>query len=170
MTDQSPAITEAHYPAALLRVVNPIVRLLLRTRFTGAARKQLMVLSFTGRKTGRQYSIPFSAHRIDDDLYALTNARWKHNFRGGAPAQVLHAGKTTIIRGELIKDPAIVADLYRRALESYGAAFPQRTMGLKFRDRQIPALEDFAEAVGRLKLAAIRLTPAPEATRGTDSA
>jgi hypothetical protein len=98
---EPPAITEAHYPAALLRVVNPIVRLLLRTSFTGVARKQLMVLSFTGRKTGRQYAIPFSAHRIDDDLYALTNAGWKHNFRGGAAAQVLHAGKTTTMRGEM---------------------------------------------------------------------
>ncbi|MBV9320152.1 MAG: hypothetical protein JO106_09620 [Mycobacterium sp.] len=159
MAEQPPAITEAHYPAALLRVVNPIVRLLLRTPFKGVARKKLMVLSFTGRKTARQYSIPFSAHRIDKDLYALTNARWKHNFRGGASARVLHAGKTTTMRGELIEDSAIVADLYRRSLESYGARFPQRTMGLKFRDRQIPALEDFTDAVGRLNLAAIRLTP-----------
>ncbi|MBV8965531.1 MAG: hypothetical protein JO191_05070, partial [Mycobacteriaceae bacterium] len=111
MTEESPAITEAHYPAALLRVVNPIVRVLLRTPFKGAARKELMVVSFTGRKTGRKYSIPFSAHRIDDDLYVLTNARWKHNFRGGAAAQVLHAGKTTSVRGELIEDRAFVADL-----------------------------------------------------------
>ncbi|MBV8863721.1 MAG: hypothetical protein JO082_12040 [Mycobacterium sp.] len=160
MTEQSPPITEAHYPAPLLRVVNPIVRLLLRTSFKGAARKQLMVLTFTGRKTGRQYSIPFSAHRVDNDLYALTNARWKHNFRGGAAAHVLHAGKTTMMRGELIEDREIVADLYRRSLESYGDKFPQRTMGLKFRDRQLPALEDFIDAVGRLDLAAIRLTPA----------
>ncbi|MBV8789348.1 MAG: hypothetical protein JOZ00_22050 [Mycobacterium sp.] len=154
-----PAITEAHYPAALLRVVNPIVRLLLRTPFKGMARKQLMVLSFTGRKTGRPYAIPFTAHRIDNALYALTNGRWKHNFREGAPARVLHAGKTTTVRGELIEDRAIVADLYRRSLESYGTRFPQRTMGLKFRDQQIPAPEDFADAVGRLSLAAIRLTP-----------
>ena len=160
MTEQSSAIAEAHYPAALLRVVNPIVRLLLRTPFKGVARKQLMVLSFTGRKTGRQYSIPFSAHWVDNDLYALTNGRWKHNFRGGASAQVLHAAKTTTMRGELIEDHAIVADLYRRSLESYGARFPQRTMGLKFRDRQVPALEDFTDAVGRLNLAAIRLAPA----------
>lgn len=155
-----PTITEAHYPAALLRVVNPILRLLLRrSSFKGAAGKQLMVLSFTGRKTGRRYSIPFSGHRVGGDLYALTNAQWKHNFRGGASAEVLHAGKATTMRGELIEDPAIVADLYRRSLAAYGPDFPQRTMGLKFRDRQIPAIEDFTEAVGRLKLAAIRLVP-----------
>ncbi|CKT15631.1 Uncharacterised protein [Mycobacterium tuberculosis] len=33
-------------------------------------------------------------------------------------------------------------------------------LGLSFRDRRIPTLEEFAEAVDRLKLVAIRLTPA----------
>jgi hypothetical protein len=33
-------------------------------------------------------------------------------------------------------------------------------MGLKFRDQGVPSLDEFAEAVDQLKLAAIRLTPA----------
>ena len=61
-----------------------------------------MVLSFTGRKTGRPFTIPVSAHLIDNDLYALTGAAWKQNFRGGAPAQVVYDGKSTAMRGELI--------------------------------------------------------------------
>lgn len=126
----------------------------------GPARKQLMVLSFTGRKTGRQYAIPVSAHWIDNILYALTGAPWKHNFRDGADAQVLLDGKTTTMRGELIKDPAVVADLYRRCSESYGVKNAQRMIGVKFRDQRIPSPEEFAEAVDRMKLAAIRLTPA----------
>src|ERR1700682_6108660 len=81
MTEQSPAITVSHPPAAILRVVNPILRFLLRTPVMGGARKELMVVSFNGRKTGRQYTIPLSAHRIDNDLYALTGAPWKQNFR-----------------------------------------------------------------------------------------
>jgi hypothetical protein len=63
MTEQSPAITVSHPPAAILRIVNPILGFLLRTPVMGAARKQLMVVSFNGRKTGRQYTIPLSAHR-----------------------------------------------------------------------------------------------------------
>ena len=63
MTEQSPAITVSHPPAAILRIVNPILRFLLRTQVMGAARKQLVVVSFNGRKTGRQYTIPLSAHR-----------------------------------------------------------------------------------------------------------
>ncbi|MBS4728705.1 hypothetical protein MSM1_10300 [Mycobacterium sp. SM1] len=126
----------------------------------GPARKQLMVLTFNGRKTGRRYSIPVSAHRIDSDLYALTDAPWKQNFRDGATAEVLLDGKTTTMRGQLIKDWAAIADLYRRAAESYGVKTAQHMMGLKFRDQRIPTLEEFGEAIHSEHLGAIRLTPA----------
>lgn len=144
----------------MLRVMNPVMRLLLRTPLAGPARNQLMVVTVRGRKTGRQYAIPLSAHRIDNTLYALSDARWKNNFRDGAPAEVLHDGKTTTMRGELIEDRTIVANLYHRCAESYGAKRAQRMMGLGFRDQRVPTLEEFTEAVDRLHLAAVKLTPA----------
>jgi hypothetical protein len=160
MTEHSPAVTGSHPPDALLRAVNPIVRSLLRTPLAGSLRRQMMVVSFTGRKSGRQYSIPLSAHQIDNNLYAITGATWKYNFRDGADAEVLHNGKTTAMRGEYIQDPAVVADLSRRVAESYGVKRAQTMMGLKFRDARIPTVEEFAEAANREKLVAIRLTPA----------
>jgi hypothetical protein len=160
MTEQSPAVTVVHPPDVIFRAVNPLVRLLLRTPLAGPYRRQMMVVSFTGRKTGRRYSIPLSAHRVDNNLYAITSAPWKHNFRDGADAEVLHTGKTTAMRGELIQDPAVVADLSRRVAESYGVKRAQLMMGLKFRDARIPTVEEFAEAVTRDHLAAVRLTPA----------
>ena len=57
---------------------------------------------------------------IDNDLYALTGASWKQNFRGGAAAQVVYDGKTTAMHGELIRDRAIVSDLFLRCAQSYG--------------------------------------------------
>ena len=158
MTEQPQAVMVSHPPAAMLRVANPILRSLLRTPLMGGARNQLMVLSFTGRKSGRHYSIPVSAHRIDNTLYALTAAPWKANFRNGASAEVLLNGKSTTMRGELIQDRQVVADLYRRCAESYGAKVAQRMMGLKFRDDRIPTVEEFTEAAERDGLAAVRLT------------
>jgi hypothetical protein len=160
MTQQPQAITISHPPAALLRVINPILRSLLRTPIMGPARHQMMVLSFTGRKSGRHYSIPVSAHRIDNGLYALTAAPWKRNFKGGAPADVLLDGKSTTMRGELIEDRSVVPDLYLRCAQSYGAKTAQRTMGLKFRDDRIPTREEFAEAAERDGFAAVRLSAA----------
>ena len=118
------------------------------------------MVSFKGRKTGRRYTIPVSAHRIDNDLFALTSAPWRRNFRDDAAAEVVHDGKTTIMHGELIEDRSVVADLYWRCSESYGVKGAQRRIGLKFRDQRIPTLEEFTEAVEQNHLAAIRLTPA----------
>jgi hypothetical protein len=160
MAEQSPAIDAGHPPSALLRLVNPVLGLLLRTPLAGRARKQLMVLSFTGRKTGKPYSIPVSAHVIDHQLYALTGAPWKQNFRNGAPARVVYDGKSTTMRGELLRDRDVVSDLFHRCAESYGVQRAQRMIGLKFRDPRIPTRDEFAAAVDRLHLAAVRLTPA----------
>ena len=118
-SEQSNPITTSHPPKAFLRlVVNPILALLLRTPFAGAARRQLMVVDFTGRKSGRPYSLVLTAHLIDGILYALTGASWKVNFRDGAPAQVLHDGKTTAMRGELITDTAHWSPICMRAAPS----------------------------------------------------
>ncbi|MGV0740999.1 hypothetical protein [Mycolicibacterium sp. XJ870] len=154
------AITVAHPPEPMMRAVNRILRLLLRTPVAGPARKHFMVVTVRGRKTGRQYTIPLSAHRIGNDLYAITDAAWKHNFRDGATAEVLYDGQTTTMRGELIEDPVVLAELLRRCTESYGVKRAQLMMGLTFREQRIPTVEEFTEAVDREHLAAIRLTPA----------
>ncbi len=161
MTYMNP-ITTSHPPKAFLRlVVNPILARLLRTPFAGAARHQFMVVDFSGRKSGRAYSLVLSAHLIDGMLYALTGATWKANFRDGAGAQVLHDGKTTAMHGELITDTARVADLYARCAELYGVKRAERVMGVGFRDHQLPTRDQFAEAVEELGLRAIRFTPEP---------
>jgi hypothetical protein len=153
-------VTISHPPTAVLRLVNPVLAALLRTPLAGGARQQMMVVSFNGRKTGRRYSIPLSAHQIDNQLYAITSAPWKANFRDGADAEVLHDGKTTAMHGEMIRDRATVADIAHRVAESYGVKRAQRMMGMKFRDPRIPTVEEFAEAVDRERIVAIRLTPA----------
>jgi hypothetical protein len=160
MAEHSPAVTISHPPTALLRAVNPILRSLLRTPLMGGLRKQMMVVNVTGRKTGRRYSIPLSAHWIDNDLYTITSAPWKNNFRDGANAEVLLDGKTTPMRGELISDPAVVADLCRRCADSWGVKRAQTMMGMKFRDQRIPTVEEFKEAAERDRVVAIKLTPA----------
>ena len=159
MTEQSPAVTVSHPPVAVVRAINPLLRFLLRTPVIGSVRKAMMVLSFTGRKSGQRYSVPVSAHVIDHDLYALTDATWRLNFRGGASAEVLHDGKTTTMHGELIEDPSTVADLSRRCAEAYGVKGAQRMMGMKFRDQRMPTAEEFAESAKANHVGAIRFTP-----------
>ena len=158
MTEQSAAVIPSHPPEPVMRAMNSVLRRLLGTPL-GKPLTDFMVLNFTGRKSGRQFSIPVSAHVIDGTLYALANAGWKVNFRGGTPAQVIRGGKTTAMRGELIEDPDVIAELLHRTATRYGASKAQRNMGLKFRDAGIPSLQEFRRAVDENKLVAIRFTP-----------
>lgn len=158
MTDQSPGVYLSHPPAALLRFANPLLAAVLRTPLPFPMRDDMMVVTVTGRKTGRKYTIPLSAHFVDDALYAITTAPWKYNFRDGATAQVLHNGKTTTMHGELITDRDVVADLLLRCSQSYGVRRAQSMIGVKFRDKRIPTLPEFTEAVTRDHFAAIRFT------------
>ncbi|MCG5432428.1 hypothetical protein LV457_08990 [Mycobacterium sp. MYCO198283] len=158
MPAQSAAIEVSHPPEAMLRVVNPVLKRVLRTPLGGVL-TEFMVVSFTGRKTGRRYSVPVSAHHLDGELYVLLVARWKYNFKNGAPADVLYRGKSTPMRGELIRDWTVVGDVGHRLAASYGVSKAQRAMGLKFRDGKLPTIPEFAEATDRIGLSAIKLTP-----------
>jgi hypothetical protein len=153
-------IEMSHPPQALLSAVNPALRFALRVPGLGSSLKEFMVVEFTGRKSGRHFSVPVSAHRLDGDLYVILAAGWKHNFTDGARAEVTHAGRKTPMQALLIKDPAAVADIVHRVATGYGPKKAQRSMGLTFGSDTVPSLEEFAVATKRLKIAAIRLTPA----------
>lgn len=158
MTD--PAVGTGHPPEFLMGLLNRTLRVLLPTPLAGPLRNQFMLLKFTGRKTGRQFEIPVTAHQIDGALYALANAGWKANFRGDHDVTVVHGGRTTAMRGELIDDPDAVADLAHRLAQGYGPRRAQTMMGLKFRDgATVPPVEEFRDAAHTEKLVAIRLTP-----------
>ena len=79
-----------------------------------------MVLRFFGRKTGRRYDVPVVAHRLDGELYALTDAVWRNNFRGGADVEVTLDGHVTRMWGQLLDDPEAVAPLYAGLFAAFG--------------------------------------------------
>jgi len=151
-------VEPAHPPAAMMRVSNPVMRGLLRSPAGGPMRRQFMVLRFFGRKTGRRYDIPVVAHRLDGELYALTDAAWRNNFRDGADVEVTLDGHVTRMRGQLLDDPEAVAPLYVRAIDHFGVKRARRMLGLKIHTPGTPAADALAEAARRYHLSAIRLT------------
>lgn len=154
------AIEVSHPPDLVMRVMNPVLRRVLPTPL-GRALSEFMILDFTGRKSGRHFSIPVSAHHLDGHLYAVQEAQWKYNFRDGADARVSHNGRTTTMHGLLITEPAVVADLVERLASGYGVKKAQRMMGMAFTGDRLPTPAEWLEAVGRLKVSAIKLTPTP---------
>ena len=53
------------------RLINPVVRLLLRSQLHRLLSGSLVILSYQGRKTGRWHSLPCMYARDGQDLYII---------------------------------------------------------------------------------------------------
>jgi F420H(2)-dependent quinone reductase len=108
-------------PRGLMRwLVNPVVRSIARSpagRWTG----DLLLLEFTGRRSGRRLSVPVVGRRHGEALYALTDATWALNFSGGAAVQVASRGRRWAATGVLVSDQAEAAAVLRTAIATSGA-------------------------------------------------
>ena len=89
-------------------LLNPVMRGLLRSPLHGPLSKNIAILHFTGRKSGRALSTPLSYMREDDTVRLLSNqtTAWWKNFRGGPVAVEIeigrqrHPGQASLLEGE----------------------------------------------------------------------
>jgi hypothetical protein len=100
----------------MLRVANPIMRVFLGSSLGRLARRSAL-LRFAGRRSGRTYRIVVGLHDVDGVPVVFTPARWRVNFRGGAPLTVRHRGRTLTGSGTLIEDPEAVAAAFQRVID-----------------------------------------------------
>ena len=168
MTDATspgtPAVERQHPPDALMRVVNPIMRTVLRLPTHRLVDGHLLLLTFTGRRSGRTYQLPVGYHWIDGRLCLLTNSGWRVNFRGGRPVVVRHRGEVHRGTATLEEDPGHVADVYARLIDDMGHEQAGRRLGLRINVDRAPTHEELVEAVRRSGLSTVVLdvgVPAP---------
>ena len=119
---------------AVFPKVNPLARALLRSPLHGLMSRRVIVLCFEGRRTGKRYETPVAYRRADDGaLEALTSVHgaWWRNLESGAPATVVHRGRTVPARVDVVRtgasaQPEASAEAVRRALASRD--LPRRAM------------------------------------------
>ena len=81
-------------------VLNPVMRILLKSRFHRLASRDITILSYRGRKTNRWYETPLSYVYREQNILLLSsyNTRWWQNFTDEPyPVELLVKRKT--IRG-----------------------------------------------------------------------
>ena len=62
MADSRPPVERNIPPAFLLRIGNPIVRAVLRSPLHRILSRHVVLLTVTGRKSGRAYTVPVGRH------------------------------------------------------------------------------------------------------------
>jgi hypothetical protein len=95
------------------RIANAVMRPLLRSPLHGLVSRNVMLITFTGRKSGRTYTTPVGYAREDDTLITSTlrSNRWWKNLVGGVPVTLDVQGKRLNGKADVVLDnlPAMAA-------------------------------------------------------------
>ncbi len=153
---QAPPQPMRRPPRLAYKVLNPTFKTLLRSPLHGLLSGRLMVLTFTGRKSGKRFSIPVGYVQTDDTLLIATESAWSKNLHGDVPVRVRLRGRERAGLADVIADEEVMREKYRVML----AAGPQlgQIIGIRLDANGEPNPEDVARArerghvVVRLKL------------------
>jgi deazaflavin-dependent oxidoreductase (nitroreductase family) len=102
------------------RFLNHFPRAILRSPLHPLMSRRFLLLTFQGRKTGRQYNLPLAYLRRGGEVIMTTDSGWWQNLDGGRRVQLRMAGRTLRGTGSAVKDDAEV----RAALKDLIAAQP----------------------------------------------
>ncbi len=97
--------------ARTMRAVNVPMRAVLGLPFATPLSGNLMLISYTGRKSGKAYRQPVSYARDGETLLTPGGGRWTLNLGGGRPVRIRLRGRDVTARPELVTDPAEVERL-----------------------------------------------------------
>ena len=136
---------------------NPIMIWLLKSPLHGIVSKGVMLVTVTGRKSGRTISTPTNYLRDGDTLWVISwrDRKWWRNLRGGAQVRVLLAGKSVRGRGEVIEEGKAVA----QSLYDYYSKAPKiaRYVGVGLDTAGLPILADCERAAEKMVMIRIDL-------------
>ena len=148
-----PAVEDGRPPNGVLRFVNPTVIALLRSRLHRLASKNLMVLTVTGRKSGRKLTMPVTRHeQPDGTLIVAAAGAWRHNLQDGAEVSVNLDGREQTARVTRERDPRQAAEVFKGLLERTSS----RAVGVKVNVSHAPTAEEIEPLLAHRVIAYLR--------------
>jgi hypothetical protein len=161
-TTTTPAPVRSNVPSTrVLHVVNPLVSAILRSPLHGMLSGSLLLLTFTGRKTGKAYTIPVGYTPDGEALLLFTDRAWRHNLhgRGRGPVSVRLQGRRRTGLAELMEDPAVVVATVERLITRDGPKVAGRRVGLTLDATTPPSHAQLAAALEGHALIVLTLDP-----------
>ncbi len=91
---------------------NPIMRGLLRSPLHFIISKNIMLMTYSGRKTGKSYTVPMNYLENGEDVYTISSRDrvWWRNLRGGGDVTLRLRGEDVPARAETIEDQTEVVN------------------------------------------------------------
>lgn len=134
-------------PESLFAIINPIVRFLLRSRIHFFWSRSLMLITFTGRRSGRQFTTPVRYIRDGETVRCFTSAenQWWRNLRGGAGVMLRIEGRDAAYHANAVQnDPQEI----KKWLRHYLGLFPQDAAyhDIRMSPDKSPVAEDLEKA------------------------
>lgn len=139
-----------------IRLLNGFMRAVLPSPLHRVASRSVMILYFTGRKSGRALNTPISYSREGSRVTCFTAAPWWRNLSGGAPVRALIQRR--LYEGWAVPCPtdrAAIADGLARFLAHVPS--DARFYGVTLDSQGIPDPAQVAEAAGRVVMIQIQL-------------
>jgi F420H(2)-dependent quinone reductase len=139
-------------------LVNRIISGLLRSPLHGLFSRQLLLISFNGRKSGRRITTPITYTRIDARTLVFFTSRrgWWRNLAGGAPVTLRLQGRDVPALAEPVQDVAMVIREIRAYLARNGGYKSARFIGMPL-DHE-PSDAELAQVAQRRVVIYLRLS------------
>ena len=147
------------------KAMNRVPAVILRSPLHGLMSGRYLLLTFTGRKSGKRYTTPVAYLEEDDAFLMTTDSPWWKNLSGGAPVKMRVRGREYEGTGEAVTDGTEVVRVLGRFLQAQPGY--SRFVGVKpgVGDRVNPSVLQTA-AHGRV---VVRVLPIREAGRPSEN-
>ncbi len=137
--------------------VNQTMKLVLRSPLHGMVSKSILLITFTGRKSGHTYTTPTCYSRDGNEVHIFTHAAWWKNLRCGAPVILRLQGRE--VRGlaePVVEDKQAVA----AGLMAHLRKVPSDAQyyGVTFDDDQNPRADEVQRAARTVVMICIGLS------------
>lgn len=140
-------------------MVPPIVvnamKFVLGSPMHGIISKSTLLLTFTGRKTGKTYTTPVSYSQRGRQVYIFSHAKWWRNLRGGAPVTLRIQGRDLQGVAESVEDKQVIAAKLIAHLRE--VPFDAKFYNVSFDDHKNPLLDQVERAVQSVVMIRVQL-------------
>jgi deazaflavin-dependent oxidoreductase (nitroreductase family) len=137
---------------------NPIMKWLIRSPFHGFVSKSMLVIAYTGRKSGKRYETPVNYVREGNDLLITSYRKrnWWRNLLDETPVTVWLEGRQVQAHAEAYSDATEVT----RYLQSYLDHVPRqaRYFNVALDEQGHPAPEQVSQAAQERVIVRVRLS------------